>query len=154
MKSFKKHVDEAILTGADNKHLEKKLDKVRDRTQKVMSQKAKSTMEEVEEADIANILREYALHEDMTAEQLANLTEEELNELIGKAIGGAFKIGAKAVVGSARLAKKGANRMSASGRADAAEKKADAMEKKNKDRERIKAARDRLRDAKKAARDK
>ena len=111
-------------------------------------------MEEVEEADIANILREYALHEDMTAEQLANLTEEELNELIGKAIGGAFKIGAKAAVGSARLAKKGANRMSAAGRADAAEKKADAMEKKNKDRERIKAARDRLRDAKKAARDK
>lgn len=94
---------------------------------------------------------EYAESQDI---DINDLTEEELNELIGKAIGGAFKIGAKAVVGSARLAKKGANRMSASGRADAAEKKADAMEKKNKDRERIKAARDRLRDAKKAARDK
>lgn len=94
---------------------------------------------------------EYAESQDI---DINDLTEEELNELIGKAIGGAFKIGAKAVVGSARLAKKGANRMSASGRADAAEKKADAMEKKNKDRERIKAARDRLRDAKKAARNK
>lgn len=94
---------------------------------------------------------EYAESQDI---DINDLTEEELNELIGKAIGGAFKIGAKAVVGSARLAKKGANRMSASGRADAAEKKADAMEKKNKDRERIKAARDRLRDAKNAARDK
>ena len=94
---------------------------------------------------------EYAESQDI---DINDLTEEELNELIGKAIGGAFKIGAKAVVGSARLAKKGANRMSASGRADAAEKKADAMEKKNKDRERIKAAQDRLRNAKNAARDK
>lgn len=94
---------------------------------------------------------EYAESQDI---DINDLTEEELNELIGKAIGGAFKIGAKAVVGSARLAKKGANRMSASGRADAAEKKAAAMEKKNKDRERIKAAQDRLRAAKNAARNK
>ena len=35
-----------------------------------------------------------------------SLTEEELNELIGKAIGGAFKLGAKAVVGAGRLARK------------------------------------------------
>lgn len=94
---------------------------------------------------------EYAESQDI---DINDLTEEELNELIGKAIGTAYKLGAKAVVGSARLAKKGANRMSASGRAGAAEKKADAMEKRNKDRERIKAARDRLRDAKNAARDK
>ena len=73
---------------------------------------------------------EYAESQDI---DINELTEEELNELIGKAIGGAFKIGAKSVVGAARLAKKGANRMSASGRADAAEKKADALEKKQKD---------------------
>ena len=57
---------------------------------------------------------EYAESQDI---DINELTEEELNELIGKAIGGAFKIGAKSVVGAARLAKKGANRMSASGRA-------------------------------------
>lgn len=66
-----------------------------------------------------------------------SLTEQELNELIGKAIGGAFKLGAKAVVGAAR-------RMSTSGQADAAEKRAAAAEKKNKDRERIKKAQARL----------
>jgi len=48
-KSFQKSKrNEAILTGKDNDHLEKKLDKVRNRTQKAMSQKTKSTMEEVE----------------------------------------------------------------------------------------------------------
>ena len=92
---------------------------------------------------------EYAESQDI---DINDLTEEELNELIGKAIGGAFKIGAKAVVGSARLAKKGANRMSASGRADAAEKKADAMEKRNKDRKRIQDAKARVVAAKAAAR--
>ena len=35
-----------------------------------------------------------------------SLTEEELNELIGKVVGGAFKVGAKAAVGAARLAKR------------------------------------------------
>jgi hypothetical protein len=73
-----------------------------------------------------------------------SLTEEELNELIGKAIGGAFKLGAKAVVGAAR-------RMSTSGRADAEEKRAAAAEKKNKDRERIRKAQQRLKDAQRAA---
>jgi hypothetical protein len=74
-----------------------------------------------------------------------SLTEQELNELIGKAIGGAFKLGAKAVVGAAR-------RMSVSGRADAAEKRANAAEKRNKDQERIKKAHDRLKAARDAAR--
>ena len=82
------------------------------------------------------------------------MTEEELNELIGKAIGGAFKLGAKAAVGATRLAGRAVNRMSTSGRADAAEKKAASVEKKNKDRERIKAAQDRLRKAKEASRNK
>jgi len=62
--------------------------------------------EDVTEADIAEILRQYALSENVNADQLAELTEEEINEIIGKAVGGAFKLGAKAVVGAARMAKK------------------------------------------------
>jgi hypothetical protein len=108
---------------------------------------------ELDEDTINSVTANYINENDITLEELENMTEEELNELIGKAIGGAFKVGAKAAVGAARLAKKGANRMSASGRADAAEKKADAVEKRNKDRARIKAAQDRLRTAKAAARE-
>ena len=110
--------------------------------------------EDLDESDIAEILRQYALIENVNADQLVALSEEEINEIIGKAIGGAFKMGAKAAVGAGRLVGKGAKRMTTAGRADAAEKKAAAVEKKNKDRERIKAAQDRLRDAKKAARNK
>lgn len=108
---------------------------------------------ELDENTINDLTAQYINENDITLDQLENMTEEELNELIGKAIGGAFKVGAKAAVGAARLAKKGANRMSASGRADAAEKKADAVEKRNKDRARIKAAQDRVRIAKNAARE-
>lgn len=114
--------------------------------------------EDITEADIAEILHQYALSENVSADQLANLSEEEINEIIGKAIGGAFKLGAKAAVGAGRMAKKavvnkqGNMRLSTAGRADAAEKKAAAREKKNKDRERIRAAQQRLRDAKAKAR--
>ena len=94
---------------------------------------------------------EYAESQDI---DINELTEEELNELIGKAIGGAFKLGAKSVVGAARLAKKGANRMSVSGRADAAEKKAKALEKKKADRERLAKMKQKVRDTKKAMRTK
>jgi hypothetical protein len=81
--------------------------------------------EEVEltEADIAEILRQYALSENVNADQLAELTEEEINEIIGKAIGGAFKMGAKAAVGAARLAKKGAKAASSQGRIEREKKK-------------------------------
>lgn len=81
--------------------------------------------EEVEltEADIAEILRQYALSENVNADQLAELTEEEINEIIGKAIGKVFKLGAKAAVGSARLAKKGAKAASSQGRIDREKKK-------------------------------
>ena len=101
-----------------------------------------------------DIAAAYMNENNISIEELENMTEEELNEFIGKAVGGAFKIGAKAALGATRLAKKTVNRASASGRADAAEKKADAQEKKNKDRARIKAAQDRLRAAKDAARNK
>ena len=109
---------------------------------------------DLDEDTINSVTANYINENDITLDQLENMTEEELNELIGKAIGGAFKVGAKAAVGAARLAGKAANRMTAAGRADAAEKKADSMEKKNKDRERIKAAQDRLRKAKEASRNK
>jgi hypothetical protein len=80
------------------------------------------------------------------------LTEEELNELIGKIIGGAAKLAGKGVVGAAKLAAKGIRRYgTTAGRADAAEKKADRAEKKNKDRERIRKAQARLQAARQAA---
>ena len=116
---------------------------------------------ELTEADIAEILRQYALSENVNADQLAALSEEEINEIIGKAIGGAFKLGAKAVVGGAKAAigagkmvKKAANRVTTAGRADAAEKKADNLEKKQRDRERIQAAKDRVKKAQDALRNK
>lgn len=110
--------------------------------------------EELDEATINAIAAEYINEHNISMAELEAMSPEQLDEIIGKAIGGAFKIGAKAAVGSARLAKKAANRMSTSGRANAAEKKADSMEKKNRDRDRIKAAQDRLRKAKEAARNK
>ena len=110
--------------------------------------------EELDEATINQLTAEYINENNITMVELEAMSPEQLDEIIGKAIGGAFKIGAKAAVGAGRMAKKAANRMSTSGRANAAEKKADSMEKKNKDRERIKAAQDRLRKAKEASRNK
>ena len=109
---------------------------------------------ELDESEINDITAQYINENNITVDQLENMTEEELNELIGKAIGGAFKLGAKAAVGATRLAGKAVKRASTAGRAAAAEKKADSVEKKNKDRERIKAAQDRLRKAKEASRNK
>ena len=104
------------------------------------------------ESEVNDLTALYINENDISLDQLENMTEEELNELIGKAIGGAFKLGAKAVVGSARLASKGAKRMSTSGRADAANNKAAALEKKKKDRESLTKAKDRVRAAKDALR--
>jgi hypothetical protein len=103
----------------------------------------KLTREEVEldQETQYEIVESYLLENNIDVD---SLTEQELNELIGKAIGGAFKLGAKAVVGAAR-------RMSTSGQADAAEKRAAAAEKKNKDRERIRKAQERLKAAQRAA---
>jgi len=117
------------------------------------------------ESETNDLTAQYINENNITVDQLENMTEEELNELIGKAIGGAFKLGAKAVVGTARLAKKAANRASVSGRADAADAKADkfdnkikakkaATDKKAADRDRITAAAKRLKAAKEAARSK
>ena len=81
--------------------------------------------EEVEltESDIAEILRQYALSENVNADQLAALSEEEINEIIGKVLGTAFKVGAKTAVGAGRLAKKGAKAASSQGRIEREKKK-------------------------------
>ena len=116
-----------------------------------VSKKPKNESVDLDESEINNIAAQYINENNITLEQLENMTEAELNELIAAAVGGAFKLGAKAAVGATRLAGRAINRMTTSGRADAAEKKASTLEKKNADRERIKAAQDRLRKAKEAA---
>ena len=112
--------------------------------------------EDLDEADIAEILRQYALSENVNADQLAKLTEEEINEIIGKAIGGAFKLGAKTAVGAGRLAGKAAKRtvMNKQGnvrftKAARKDREGDRAEKKAKKAEKERAQRDRIANAKK-----
>jgi hypothetical protein len=128
----------------------------------------KTQTESLSEEQINDITVQYINENNITMAELEAMSPEQLDEFIGKAVGGAFKLGAKAAVGTARLGakaatgtarlagkgiKKTANRMSTSGRADAAEKRADDAEKKAKDRERIKAAKQRVRDLKDRQRD-
>lgn len=117
----------------------------RDRAKRLKQTQTESLSEE----RINEITAQYINENNITMAELEAMSPEQLDEFIGKAVGGAFKLGAKAAVGTARLAgkgiKKAANRMSTSGRADAAEKKASDAEKKAKDRERIRAAKDRVR---------
>lgn len=108
-----------------------------------MYKKQKSESVELDEETQYEMVESYLLENNIDVD---TLSVEQLDEIIGKVVGGAFKLGAKAAVGAAR-------RMSTSGRADAAEKRANAAEKRNKDRERIETARQRLRDAQKAARE-
>jgi hypothetical protein len=120
----------------------------------------KHKAESMDEDTINNLTAAYINENNISMAELEAMSPEQLDEIIGKAIGGAFKMGAKAVVGAGRLAKKavvnkqGNVRLSGAGKADSAEKKAAAQEKKNRDRDRIKAAQDRLRKAKEAARKK
>lgn len=123
---------------------------------------------ELSEANIAEILRNYALTENISADQLADLTEEEINEIVGKAIGGAFKLGAKAAVGAGRLAigagrlagkaakrtvmnKQGSVRFTKAAKMDRegnrAEKAAKKAEKERARRDRIQNAKDRIKKA-------
>ena len=152
------------VSGSDKKKLLNVAGLKKNANDKNLQANYESFKESLDEAAIDDITALYINENNITLDQLEDMTEEELNEIIGKAIGGAFKLGAKAVVGTARLAgkavggtakaaKAGANRVSASGRADAAEKKADAAEKKAADRERITAAKQRVTDLKKKQRD-
>jgi hypothetical protein len=56
--------------------------------------------------DVNELTVDFINEHNITLEQLENMTEEELNELLGKAIGGAVKLAAKGVIGTGRLAKK------------------------------------------------
>jgi hypothetical protein len=111
---------------------------------KKLSDKANKLKEEAEfdEQTQYDLVESYLLENNIDVD---TLSVEQLDEIIGKAIGGAFKLGAKAVTGAAR-------RMTTAGKADAAEKRAATAEKKNKDRERIEKARQRLRAAQQASR--
>ena len=117
--------------------------------------KVLATKEEVEldQETQYEIVESYLLENNI---DVNSLTEEELNELIGKAIGGAFKLGAKAVVGASRLAKKavinkqGNIRGTQAARQDAAGNRA---EKEAKRREAEYNRRKRIQDAEKRARD-
>jgi len=59
-----------------------------------------------EDYDVNELTVDFINEHNITLEQLENMTEEELNELLGKAIGGAVKLAAKGVIGTGRLAKK------------------------------------------------
>lgn len=54
-----------------------------------------------------DLVADYLNENDISYDSLQEMSVEQLDEIIGKAIGGAFKVGAKAAVGAARLAGKG-----------------------------------------------
>lgn len=113
---------------------------------------------ELSESEINDITAQYINENNISLEELENMSQEQLDEIIGKAIGGAFKLGAKAAVGTARLAGKAAKRavMTKQGsirgtkaakqdrEGDKAEKEAKRAEKERAQRDRIKAARDKV----------
>ena len=144
----------------DPKGLVRKNPKANSLSGKPAPYKYKAESFDIDEDTINQLTAEYINENNITMVELEAMSPEQLDEIIGKAIGGAFKVAAKTAVGAGRLAKKavvnkqGNARLSAAGRADSAEKKAAAQEKKNKDRERIKAAQERLSKAKEAARNK
>ena len=81
------------------------------------------------------------------------MTEEELNELLGKAIGGAVKMIAKGAR-NAVVNKQGNVRGTTAAKADRLDKKADKAEMRKKNQERVKKAQERLTNAKNALRNK
>ncbi len=110
------------------------------------------------EAAFDDVIADYLNENEITLHQYSELSEEELNELIGKVIGGAVRLagkgvaatakyGIKGAVGSGRLAKKavinkqGNFRKSKAGRED---KKGDRLEKQVKNQEMKRAQRDRM----------
>ena len=98
--------------------------------------------------DFLDEASEYILEEG----DIDNLSDEQLDEVlktiatkVGQGIGAVAKAGGRAASAGA---KKVANRLSTTGRADAAEKRADKLDKKRADRERLQKAKDRIRKAK------
>jgi hypothetical protein len=102
-----------------------------------------------EDYDVNELTVDFINEHNITLEQLENMTEEELNELLGKAIGGAVKMIAKGAR-NAVVNKQGNIRGTTAAKADSAEAKANKAEKKVRDAERVKAAAERLKKAKQA----
>ena len=94
------------VSGSDKKKLLNVAGLKKNANDKNLQANYESFKESLDEAAIDDITALYINENNITLDQLEDMTEEELNEIIGKAIGGAFKLGAKAVVGTARLAKK------------------------------------------------
>ena len=113
-----------------------------------------------EDYDVNELTVDFINEHNITLEQLENMTEEELNELLGKAIGGVAKIvgglakGAGRVAKSAVVNKQGNVRGTMAAKADRLDKKADKAEMRKKNQERVKKAQERLTNAKNALRNK
>lgn len=90
---------------------------------------------------------EYLINENIDVD---DLSEEQINELLGSIVKGAAKLAYKGVK-KAVVNNKGNFRFSTAGKADAADAKAKKLEKANKDRERLKKAQERIRKAQELA---
>lgn len=101
-----------------------------------------------ESFDENELAAQYINENNISMAELEAMSPEQLDEIIGKALGGiakaAIKTGA-AAIGAGQAAKR---RVSTAGRADAAEKKAASLEKKASDRKRIATAKQRVKAAK------
>ena len=110
--------------------------------------------------DVNELTVDFINEHNITLEQLENMTEEELNELLGKAIGGVAKIvgglakGAGRAAKSAVVNKQGNVRGTMAAKADRLDKKADKAEMRKKNQDRVKKAQERLTNAKNALRNK
>ena len=82
-------------------------------------------------------------------DHISSLTEEQLDELVGKAIAVGAALLGKGAKKAYDGAKKLKHRLSVSGRATAAEEKAEEIEKRKRERERLRAAKERLAQARK-----
>ncbi len=108
----------------------------------------------LDEATINQLTAEYVNEHNITMVELEAMSPEQLDEIIGKALGGIAKAAIKTGAAAVRGGKAATQRVSTAGRADAAEKKADKLEKKKADRDRIQAAKDRVQAAKDSLRNK
>jgi hypothetical protein len=114
----------------------------------------KNRAESLDEATINQLTAEYVNEHNITMVELEAMSPEQLDEIIGKALGGIAKAAIKTGAAAIRGGKAATQRVSTAGRANSAEKKADKLEKKKADRDRIQAAKDRIKAAKDSLRQK
>jgi len=96
--------------------------------------------EDVSEEQINDITAQYINENNITMSELEAMSSEQLDEIIGKAVGGAFKLGAKTAVGAGRLAKKAGSAIAK--RTTSAGKLAREKEKLAKEKQKLNKARD------------